>query len=231
MSLREGDFILVDYSLYIKETNELIETTIESIAKEKGLYKEGEIYRPRLVIIGEGRYVKGFEEALMSSEIGVEKEVEVEPSKAYGERDPNKIKIFSLRELIRQNIVPEIGKVIQIGNAVGVVRSISGGRVVVDFNHPLAGKTLVFKYKIVKKIDDDVEKVKYLVLRRMRNLTEDKVIVRIFKEEAKVEIDTPEEVLYAEDLQLAKSLISGEIFKYVSGIKHVVFLDHFFKKE
>jgi len=231
MSLREGDFILVDYSLFIKETNELIETTIESVARERGLYREGEIYRPRLVIIGEGRYVKGFEESLLNSEIGVEKEIEVEPSKAYGERDPSKIKIFSLRELVRQNIVPEVGKVIEIGNAVGIVRSISGGRVVVDFNHPLAGKTLMFKYKILRKIDDDAERIKYLILRRIRNLPEDKVVVRLFRNEAKVEIDTPEEILYAEDLQLTKSMISGDIFKYISGVKHVVFLDHFFKKE
>ena len=231
MSLREGDFVLVEYSVYVKETNELIETTNESEAKEKGVYREGEVYKPKLVVIGEGRYLKSFEEALAASEIGVEKELVLEPSKAYGERDPNKIKIFTLRELARQNIVPEVGKVIEIGNSIGVVRSISGGRVVVDFNHPLAGKTLVFKYKIIKKIEDDAEKIKQLILRRVRRLSEDKINVRIIREEARVEIDTPEEILYAEDLQITKSLISGEIFRFINGIKHVVFLDHFFKKE
>ena len=231
MSFREGDFLLVDYSTYVKETNELIETTSEKEAKERGVYREDEIYKPKLVIIGEGRYVKGFEEALKNSEPGVEKEIVLEPSKAYGDRDPNKIKIFGLRELVRNNIVPEVGKVVEIGGALGVVRSISGGRVVIDFNHPLAGKTLVFRFKIIKKIDDDVEKIKYLILRRIKKLDEEKINIKLFKEEARVEIDTPEEILFAEDLQIAKSIIAGEIFKYIQGVKHVVFHDHFFKKE
>jgi len=39
MSFREGDFLLVDYSTYVKETNELIETTSEKEAKERGVYR------------------------------------------------------------------------------------------------------------------------------------------------------------------------------------------------
>lgn len=231
MPFKEGDFLLVDYSTIIRDTNELIETTRESDAKERGIYREGEIYRPKLVVLGEGRFVKGFEEALMNSEIGVESEVVVEPSKAYGERDPGKVKIFSLRELARNNIVPEVGKVVEIGGSLGVVRSISGGRVVIDFNHPLAGKTLLFKYKIVKKIEDDIEKIRYLIMRRATKISEDKISVRIFKDEARVEIDTPEEILFAEDLQIVKSIIAGDIFRYIPYVKQVVFLDHFFKKE
>jgi len=122
MPLKERDFVLVEYTVRVKDTGEVIETTSEDVARSSGVYREGEVYGPKLLIVGEGRYVKGFEEAVTSSEVGDEKTTEVEPSKAYGERDPGKVKILSLRELAKLNITPEPGKAIEIGGAIGVVR-------------------------------------------------------------------------------------------------------------
>jgi len=231
MPLKERDFVLVEYTVRVKDTGEVIETTSEEVAKSSGIYREGDVYGPKLMIIGEGRYVRGFEEAVTSSEVGEEKTVEVEPSKAYGDRDPNKVKILSLRELAKLNIVPEPGKAIEIGGAVGIVKSISGGRVVVDFNHPLSGKTLVFTYKVVKRLEDPVEKIKYLMLRRSRRLSAEKLVVRISQDMLKVEIETPEEVILAEDLQIFKRTVAEEIFRYFPEVKQVVFIDNFFRPQ
>lgn len=231
MPLKERDFVLVEYTVRVKDTGEVIETTSEEVAKSSGIYGEGDVYGPKLMIIGEGRYVRGFEEAVASSEVGEEKTVEVEPSKAYGDRDPNKVKILSLRELAKLNIVPEPGKAIEIGGAVGIVKSISGGRVVVDFNHPLSGKTLVFTYKIVKRLEDPVEKIKYLMLRRSRRLSAEKLVVRISQDMLKIEIETPEEVILAEDLQIFKRTVAEEIFRYFPEVKQVVFIDSFFRPQ
>jgi peptidylprolyl isomerase len=229
MPLRERDFVLVEYTVRVKDTGEVIETTSEDVARSSGVYREGEVYGPKLLIVGEGRYVKGFEEAVTSSEVGDEKTIEVEPSKAYGERDPGKVKILSLRELAKLNITPEPGKAIEIGGAIGVVRSISGGRVVVDFNHPLSGKTLVFTYKVVKKLEDPVEKVKHLIIRRSRRLNPEKLVVRISQDMIRVEIETPEEIVLAEDLQVFKKTVADDIFKYLLEVKQVVFIDSFFR--
>ena len=231
MPLKERDFVLVEYTVRVKDTSEVIETTSEEVAKSSGIYREGDVYGPKLMIIGEGRYVRGFEEAVASSEVGEEKTVEVEPSKAYGDRDPNKVKILSLRELAKLNIVPEPGKAIEIGGAVGIVKSISGGRVVVDFNHPLSGKTLVFTYKIVKRLEDPVEKIKYLMLRRSRRLSAEKLVVRISQDMLKIEIETPEEVILAEDLQIFKRTVAEEILRYFPEVKQVVFIDSFFRPQ
>lgn len=222
---------MVEYTVRVKDTGEVIETTSEEVAKSSGIYREGDVYGPKLMIIGEGRYVRGFEEAVASSEVDEEKTVEVEPSKAYGDRDPNKVKILSLRELAKLNIVPEPGKAIEIGGAVGIVKSISGGRVVVDFNHPLSGKTLVFTYKIVKRLEDPVEKIKYLMLRRSRRLSAEKLVVRISQDMLKIEIETPEEVILAEDLQIFKRTVAEEIFRYFPEVKQVVFIDSFFRPQ
>ncbi len=231
MPLKEKDFVLVEYTMRVKDTGEVIETTSEEVAKSSGIYREGDVYGPKLMIIGEGRYVRGFEEAVASSEVGEEKTVEVEPSKAYGDRDPNKVKILSLRELAKLNIVPEPGKAIEIGGAVGIVKSISGGRVVVDFNHPLSGKTLVFTYKVVKRLEDPVEKIKHLMLRRSRRLSAEKLVVRISQDMLKVEIETPEEAILAEDLQIFKRTVAEDIFKYFPEVKQVVFIDNFFRPQ
>lgn len=231
MPFRERDFLLVEYTVRVKDTGEVIETTSEDVARSSGIYREGELYGPKLLIVGEGRYVKGFEEAVASSDVGEEKTIEVEPSKAYGERDPGKVKILSLRELAKLNITPEPGKAIEIGGAIGVVRSISGGRVVVDFNHPLSGKTLVFTYKVVKKLEDPVEKVKHLIIRRSRRLNPEKLVIRISQDMIKVEIETPEEIVLAEDLQIFKKTVADDIFKYFPEVKQVVFIDSFFRTQ
>ena len=54
MALQKGDFTLIDYTAKVKETNEVFDTTSEETAKKEHLHKEGEIYEPKLVVIGEG---------------------------------------------------------------------------------------------------------------------------------------------------------------------------------
>ncbi|MCD6278120.1 MAG: FKBP-type peptidyl-prolyl cis-trans isomerase, partial [Desulfurococcales archaeon] len=158
MPLKDGDMVLIEYSVFIKETGELVETTSETVAKLHKKYREGEAYGLEAVVIGEGRFVEGFEEALKNAEVGSEYEVDIPPEKAYGPRDGSKVKTFSRRVFIRNNIVPEVGKEVTINNVTGRIIAVEGGRVVVDFNHPLAGKTLKFKFKVLKKVEDAIEK-------------------------------------------------------------------------
>ncbi len=228
MPFNEKDFILVEYTVKVKDQDRVIDTTDEKIAKEHGLYDEEKEYGPILVIIGEKRFVKGFEEALRESNVGEEKEVEIPPEKAFGTRDRNKIRTFSVRELRKRGIKRiEPGEVIEIGGIPGVVREVGGGRAVIDFNHPLAGKTLVYKFKVIKKIDDRVEKIKYLVKRRIRGLDIDEI--KIHEDDGKIMIELPEKALLAEDIQLAKKIIANEIPKYIDNVKEIIFIDRFYK--
>ncbi len=228
MPLSEKDFILIEYTIKIKDTGKVIDTTDEKIAKEHGIFDEDKEYGPTLVIIGEGRFIKGFEEILKESNIGEEKEVEIPPEKAFGVRDPKKVRTFSVRELRKKGVKRlEPGEVVEIGGIPGIVRSIGGGRVIIDFNHPLAGKTLVYKFRITKKIDDKMEKIKYLVKRRIRGVSLDEINVR--EEDGKIFIELPEKVLLAEDIQLAKKIIANEIPRYIDNVKEIIFLDKFYK--
>lgn len=62
MVLQKGDFILIDYTAKVKETGEVFDTTNEEIAKKEHLHKEGEIYEPKLIVVGEGWMLKTLDE-------------------------------------------------------------------------------------------------------------------------------------------------------------------------
>ena len=218
-------FLVVDYTVIVKDTGRVLDTTNAKIAKQHGIYEEGKTYKPILIVPGEGVHTKGFEEALKKAVEGEEKEVEVPPEKAYGERDPNKVKILSLREFRKRGIDVRPGEIVEINGVPAIIRNVTGGRVVVDFNHPLAGKTLVYKYKVVKELTDNIEKIKYLVNRRLRTIDPSEVNVNI--EEEKAIIELPEKILLNENLQYIKKLLANEIAKYIGNISEVAFIDRF----
>ncbi|MDW7968831.1 MAG: FKBP-type peptidyl-prolyl cis-trans isomerase [Sulfolobales archaeon] len=229
MPLSKNDIVLVDYVVRVKESGEVIEVTDAEKAKEFKVFDPGKSYEPLLVVLGEGRVIKGFEEALESSEVGVDAEVDIPPDKAYGVRDPNKVKTLSLRDFARAGVRPEVGKVVEVGGQLGTVRSVSGGRVVVDFNHPLAGKTLTYSFRVVKKLDEPVEKVKYLVKRYVRGVNVDDVKVSVDSESSKVSIELPRNSYFSENIQIAKKLASDDIFKYLN-FNEVIFIERYSKE-
>ncbi len=228
MAIPRNTFVLVEYTIRVRDTNELVDTTLEDIAKKEGRYDPEKVYEPILVIVGEGRLIPGFEEHIeQSGEVGKELTVEIPPEKAYGLRDPSKVKVLNARELLRSGIVPEIGKIIEVGGSVGVIKAISGGRVLVDFNHPLAGKTLICTYKIVKILDDDVEKIRYLLHRRYRRIPPDRFTIVIDENERKITIGIPREIYFDKDIQIVKALVAEEIYKYIGKYDTVVYIEEF----
>ncbi|MCD6323762.1 MAG: FKBP-type peptidyl-prolyl cis-trans isomerase, partial [Desulfurococcales archaeon] len=195
-------------------------------------YDEGREYSPELFIVGEGRYVKGIEEAVKNAEeVGKEYEVEIPPNKGYGERDPSKVKVFSRKVFLKNNVVPEVGKEVTIGNATGRIVAVGGGRVTVDFNHPLAGKTLLFKFKIVKKLEDLVEKVKHLIKRRVKKVNTDEIKVSQDEDAGSVEVELPKDMRVADGVNILKYLVAKDILKWIEGVKEVRFIDRFSKEE
>ncbi|MEM3326359.1 MAG: FKBP-type peptidyl-prolyl cis-trans isomerase, partial [Thermoproteus sp.] len=200
MTLSKGDYILFDYTVIVKDDNKVVETTSEAVAKEAGIYKPEEIYEPRLIILGETKLWEPLENALLNADEGKDVEIEIPPEKAYGQRDPNKIKILSIREFHRHGIVPHVDDVVEIeGNRARVI-SISGGRVTLDFNHPLAGKTLIVRGKIVKKLASKEEKVVYIIRQYMPRISPDKINVVFSQDGSEAQIKLPAEVLLYEKI-------------------------------
>ena len=226
MVLQKGDFILVDYTAKVKETNEVFDTTNEEVAKKEHLHKEGEIYEPKLIVIGEGWMLKAVDESLLTMEPAKPATVELLPDKAFGPRDPEKIKRISLKQLLAKDVHnPTIGMRIDYGGKMAVIRSIGAGRVLLDFNPPLAGRTLVYNITVQKKIEAAEEKALALVHRRIPIAEAAKF--KLTFEEKTMTLEMPEEAFYLEGVQVAKRGIALDIEKFFPEVTNVRFIETF----
>ncbi|MEM2118097.1 MAG: FKBP-type peptidyl-prolyl cis-trans isomerase [Candidatus Bathyarchaeia archaeon] len=225
MALQKGDFILIDYTAKVKETGEVFDTTIEETAKKERLYKEGEIYEPKLVVIGESWVLKALDESLATMEINKPTTVEIPPEKAFGARDSEKVKRISLKHLADKGITPSLGMRIEHDGKMATIRAIGAGRVLLDFNPPLAGKTLIYEVSVKKKLETTQEKIAALIHRRIPGVEQAKFKFSV-KEKA-VSIEMPEESFYLEGIQVAKRGIAMDIQKFFPKITTVKFTETF----
>ena len=102
---------------------------------------------------GDGKLIPGLARQLEGMRAGEEKTIIVPAQEAYGDFDPEALKEVPLSSL-PPDIKPEVGASLQAKNPQGNVykvriAEIKKNSAVIDFNHPLAGKTLTFKVKIV----------------------------------------------------------------------------------
>ena len=227
MSPKIGDFILVNYTLKVKETGETVGTTLESVAKETKLYKGEERYEPFFVIVGEGWVPKGLDEALTGLELGKASTVELSPEKGYGVRDPKKVRLVPLRKFAAEGVTPVPGLQVNIDGKTAQVRSVGAGRVQVDYNHPFAGKTLIYDLTVEKLVETDEEKVGDLIHKRIPTVDQQKFTVKI--ENNKLQVDVPDEAFFLEGLQVAKRTLTADVEKYLPKIETVAFLEAFKK--
>jgi len=225
MALQKGDFILLDYIAKVKETGEVFDTTIEEIAKKERLYKEGEIYEPKLVVIGEGWVLKALDESLTNMDVGKTETIEIPPEKAFGARDPEKVRRVPLRHLTAKGITPTLGMRLEYDGKMATVRAIGAGRVLLDFNPPLAGKTLVYEVTVKKKLETPEEKIAALIHRRIPTVEVEKFKFTI--KAKNVSIEMPEEAFYLEGIQVAKRGIALDIQKFFPEITAVKFTETF----
>lgn len=160
MKIKKKDFIELDFTAKT-ENGGVFDTTKSEDAKEANL-PETE-YKPLKICVGEGQLLKGLDAALEGKEIGKEHEITLQPEEAFGRRDPKLVKIIPLKIFHEKEVNPYPGLSIAIDNTIATVRAVSGGRVITDFNHPLAGKRVVYKVNLLRKLDSSEEKIGVLI--------------------------------------------------------------------
>ena len=225
MVLQKGDFILIEYTAKVKETNEVFDTTNEEIAKKEHLNKEGDIYESRLIVIGEGWMLKPLDESFPTMKLKKASMVEIPPDKAFGARDPEKVKRVPLKQLLAKDINPAIGMRIEYGGKHATIRSIGAGRVLLDFNPPLAGKTLVYEVTVQKKLKTNEEKIGALIHRRLPVAEAEKF--KLALTENSLTVDMPEDAFYLEGVQVAKRGIFVDVQKFFPDVSTVNFVETF----
>lgn len=224
MPFEKGSLVLVDYTAKVKDTNEVFETTREEEAKKTDLYDPTRKYEPRLVSVGEAWVLKGLDEALAEANVGDKINVEVTPDKGFGDRDPNKVRMIPQRKLGDKADEVQVGDVVELDDRTGIIRYIGSGRLQVDFNHRLAGKTLIYDVNVTKKLESDSDKITALIRRRIP-IEDDKVKFNLAGENLEVEL--PEETYLAEGLQIIKRAVANDVFKFVPAAKNLKFVEKY----
>jgi peptidylprolyl isomerase len=224
MTLDKGSLVLINYTAKIKDTNKIFETTLEEEAKKSELYDPTRKYVPKLVSVGEGWVLKGLDEALEKANSGDKFDVVITPDKAFGERNPSKVRMIALRKLGDRADDVKIGDEIEMNQRTGIIRFVGSGRVQIDFNHRLAGRTLAYQVEIIKKLQESGEKVLSLIKRRIP-VDDDKI--KFFLDGSNLTIELPEESFLVEGLQVIKRGAANDIFKYVDGISTVKFVESY----
>jgi peptidylprolyl isomerase len=227
MAVKPGDFLLVNFTLKVKESGETVDTTYDAVAKDAHLHRHDATYGPRFIILGEGWLPKGLEDSLVGADIGKQTTVELPPEKGYGARDPAKMRLVPLRRF-REQGVPNPGAQIELDGRPAVVRAVGAGRVQVDYNHPLAGRTLIYDVSIEKVVEDDNEKVLNIISKRIPEV--DKTKFSIEKNGTELTVEVPEEAFYLSGLQIAKRSVTSDIQKYFPDVEIISFREVFKKR-
>ncbi len=159
--VEKGDFILIE--LEGKDPNGRVFDSTKGEVAKKLHGKEG----PLLVIYGMDRLIPGIYDALSKMSVGEEKDIHLKTSEAFGDRKKELIKIMSEAEFAKHEVRPEPGLVIHVdtdtGRLYGSVKSVNAGRVMVDFNHPIAGQEVDYNLKLNELHTKPEDKVKTLL--------------------------------------------------------------------
>jgi FKBP-type peptidyl-prolyl cis-trans isomerase 2 len=220
MPIQKGDFIRLSFTGRLADGS-VFDTTDEKVAKDSGVYDEEKRYSPMTVIVGSGFLVEGLEEDLIGKQAGYKGSVKVEPAKGFGDRSLDAIEIVPLKKFEGK---VEPGKMVEFEGRVGFIESVAGGRVKVDYNEPLAGKTLIYDYKIESLIRDRGEKIEALL---KGYVSED---AKFELKDDTIKIDVPTALAIDESWAVGKLLI-GRFLVDAGGVKKVVFQETFTEKD
>ncbi|HOC78128.1 MAG TPA: peptidylprolyl isomerase [Methanofastidiosum sp.] len=215
--MKQGDFVEIQYVGKVKETGKIFDVTDEVKAKQANVYKEGNKYEPIQVVVGAGHIIQGLDESLLNMEVGETKTFDIPPEKGFGKRDSSLLQLLPLNDFKKHGLFPRAGLKIEINGHWATVRSVSSGRVKLDFNHPLAGKTLQYEVTLSKKIDDLTEKINSILKVRAPGIDVSSQKVTIEEEKVNIElkgINPP----FKSSLE---SFIKSDISNYIPEMKDI----------
>ena len=155
--MNEGDFVELDFTG--KSEGKIFDTTSADEAKKAGIFDEKNAYKPVLVVAGKGMLVPGLDEAVLKAQAGAAQSISLTADKAFGERKGDFVRLVSASKFKDQGVDPAVGMPLEVDGMPARVVGVDGGRVRLDFNHPLAGQSVDYSFKISKIYSDAAGKV------------------------------------------------------------------------
>lgn len=140
MAVKRGEWIKVEYIGTFDDG-----TVFDSTEQNEGL--------PLKFQVGEGQLIKGFDNSVIGKEPGEEYIIKLKPSEAYGEYKEGLTQKVP-KDQLPKGPEPQSGMMLMVmgpqGQMFASIKSIEEDDVTIDLNHPMAGKVLNFKIKIVE---------------------------------------------------------------------------------
>ncbi|MBN1792785.1 peptidylprolyl isomerase [Candidatus Woesearchaeota archaeon] len=208
--IKKGDFIELDYTAKLKDDKLVFDTTLEDVAKASGNFNKKFKYSPVIICVGEHHLIPGLDSSLEGKEAGSHT-IEILAENGFGKKRADLLKLIPLRLFQKDEVQPYPGLEVNIDGQLGLVKSVSGGRVIVDFNHPLSGKDLVYDIDIKRVVSDPIEQVRAVL--ELIHLPHTGIDILDGKATVFIKEKIPDEIItgIAEDL------------KRMTGLKELVF--------
>jgi len=157
MKIKKNEFVELEFDG--KTNGEIFDTTNSERAKKMNPNSNS---KPIIICVGKGMLLKGFDESLEEKEIGKKYSIQLKAEQAFGKRNSSLIKTIPLKIFKEKDIQPSRGMILQLDYNLVKVLSVSGGRVIVDFNNLLAGKEVTYDFIIKRKVVEIQEKINSL---------------------------------------------------------------------
>lgn len=199
--IKKKDFVEIKFSAYAN--GQIFDSNIEEDMKKINPDAKPNV---DIIVLGQGMIIHGLDNALEGKEIGKEYEIRLTPKESFGERRKDMIKTIPLKVFTEKNIRPQAGLVLTLDQMYAKIIAVSGARVITDFNNPLSGKDITYKVKIVRKVEDEKEKVEALFKNLFRFVPEFEV-----GEKIKLKGDKNMEVFVKVFSEKFKELIGKEL--------------------
>jgi FKBP-type peptidyl-prolyl cis-trans isomerase 2 len=213
--MKKGDFVRVNYVGRL-ESGEIFDLTDEAMAKKEGVHNQKVKYKPIPIIIGEKFLIKGLEDSVIKMKIGEKINVEIKPQDGFGERNAGLVKIIPRKVFKNERVDPKPGMIVDFAGTKGRIQSVDAGRIRVDFNNPLAGKTLKYDLELVEVIEGVENKIKSI----FEFFGIEKLEMKIEGDKVTIEMMLPEQI---------KKKISSLILDNIPEVKNVNFVETFKK--
>ncbi|MFX1369261.1 MAG: FKBP-type peptidyl-prolyl cis-trans isomerase [Promethearchaeota archaeon] len=217
--VKEGSLVYVDYVGKTRADGKVFDLTLEDVAKKEGLFREDDRYEPILVAVGSNWLLEAIEEELVGMKVEETKTIDVPPERGAGKRDPSLVKMIAKAKLEKQGVRIAIGEKITFGREQGVITQVLGRTARVDFNPPMAGKTLRFDVTVKGIVSEPDEKVFAVLRRRIPAIPKEKYGVSI--KGKTVTVDFPMESRYIEGIQYAEIGVAMDTLKVIPDSEKV----------
>jgi len=219
--MKKGDFVKVSFTGEVE--GKVIDTTDEAIAKKEGVFNKDRTYKPIPIVVGESMILAGIDKAVEELDVGQEKKMKISSKDGFGERNASLVRLVPMREFKKQGVTPVPGTIFEVEGRPARIQSVSGGRVMVDFNHPLAGKESEYKVRVEEAAKTEKDKINYLL---EKSFDDDslKSSTEGTGEKKKLIVEIPEK------LRANKALIAIKAGFFADATKHLGFKEVEFKE-